>query len=244
MRLGNVGIGTTAPASALDVSGQIKIQGGTPGLGKVLTSDANGLASWSTPAASFSAMTFLTTTGAGTWTVPSGITKVKVTMLGAGAGGASTTCTTGSSAMGVPGAAGGFCMSYLAVTPGAAISYTVGAGGSAGAAGGNTTVSTLGANGGAAGSLLATAGGSTSGCQVGITGAVGQAGGQLNYIVSPSAYGGWGFGGQSAVANSGVGQNGNAAKGYGAGGGGAACTLVNGTYSGGAGANGMILIEY
>ncbi len=45
---GNVGIGTTTPGSKLEVSGQIKITGGSPGAGKVLASDANGLASWST----------------------------------------------------------------------------------------------------------------------------------------------------------------------------------------------------
>lgn len=43
---GDVGIGTTAPAAKLDVAGQVKITGGSPGAGKVLTSDANGLASW------------------------------------------------------------------------------------------------------------------------------------------------------------------------------------------------------
>lgn len=48
---GNVGIGTTNPGAKLDVAGQVKITGGTPGLGKVLTSDATGLASWQTPAA-------------------------------------------------------------------------------------------------------------------------------------------------------------------------------------------------
>jgi hypothetical protein len=44
---GNVGIGTTTPWSKLEVAWQIKITGGTPGLGKILTSDATGLATWS-----------------------------------------------------------------------------------------------------------------------------------------------------------------------------------------------------
>ena len=44
---GNVGIGTSTPAATLDVNGQVKISGGSPGDGKVLTSDASGNASWS-----------------------------------------------------------------------------------------------------------------------------------------------------------------------------------------------------
>ena len=48
-RGGKVGIGTVAPGAALEVAGQVKITGGTPGAGKVLTSDASGLASWTTP---------------------------------------------------------------------------------------------------------------------------------------------------------------------------------------------------
>lgn len=43
---GNVGIGTVSPAVKLEIAGQIKITGGSPGLNKVLTSDAGGLASW------------------------------------------------------------------------------------------------------------------------------------------------------------------------------------------------------
>lgn len=48
---GNVGVGTTTPGAKLEVAGTMKITGGTPGAGKVLTSDATGLASWVTPAA-------------------------------------------------------------------------------------------------------------------------------------------------------------------------------------------------
>lgn len=47
---GNVGIGTTNPGAKLEVAGQVKITGGSPGVNKVLTSDAAGLASWQTPA--------------------------------------------------------------------------------------------------------------------------------------------------------------------------------------------------
>ena len=46
---GNVGIGTTSPGAKLEVAGQVKITGGAPAAGKVLTSDAAGLASWQTP---------------------------------------------------------------------------------------------------------------------------------------------------------------------------------------------------
>lgn len=48
---GNVGMGTATPGSKLEVAGQLKITGGSPGAGKVLTSDATGLASWATPVA-------------------------------------------------------------------------------------------------------------------------------------------------------------------------------------------------
>ncbi len=44
---GNVGIGTTAPAAQLHTTGSVRFAGaGTPGAGKVLTSDASGNATW------------------------------------------------------------------------------------------------------------------------------------------------------------------------------------------------------
>jgi hypothetical protein len=53
---GNVGIGTTSPSAKLEInsstSGAIKIVDGTQGAGKVLTSDANGVATWQATAPS------------------------------------------------------------------------------------------------------------------------------------------------------------------------------------------------
>jgi hypothetical protein len=46
---GKVGIGTTTPGANLEVNGQVKITGGSPAAGRVLTSDAGGLATWQTP---------------------------------------------------------------------------------------------------------------------------------------------------------------------------------------------------
>ncbi|MCO5252181.1 MAG: tail fiber domain-containing protein [Candidatus Kapabacteria bacterium] len=48
LKNGKVGIGTELPTHHLDVSGQVRIRGGNPGAGKVLTSDANGTATWET----------------------------------------------------------------------------------------------------------------------------------------------------------------------------------------------------
>lgn len=46
---GNIGIGSASPSAKLEVAGQVKITGGSPGVGKVLTSDGTGLASWQNP---------------------------------------------------------------------------------------------------------------------------------------------------------------------------------------------------
>ena len=46
---GNIWVGTNAPSTKLDINGQVRIRGGAPGAGKVLMSDATGVATWQTP---------------------------------------------------------------------------------------------------------------------------------------------------------------------------------------------------
>lgn len=72
---GKVGIGISSPTEKLEVNGQVKITGGSPGAGKVLTSDANGLAAWednANPKVGFSA--YLSTT-----TIITNATETKLT---------------------------------------------------------------------------------------------------------------------------------------------------------------------
>jgi len=47
---GNIGIGTTTPEALLDIAGQIRITGGNPASGRILTSSSDGLATWTLPA--------------------------------------------------------------------------------------------------------------------------------------------------------------------------------------------------
>jgi hypothetical protein len=46
VRSGNVGINTIAPTEKLHIAGKLRIEDGTQGVNKVLTSDANGVATW------------------------------------------------------------------------------------------------------------------------------------------------------------------------------------------------------
>jgi hypothetical protein len=83
----------------------------------------------------------LTLTSGTSWTVPSGVTYVNVTLQGGGAGNYFSTTTNGSP----EGRPGQMVSSTLTTTPGASISYSIGAGGTGGGtstpsgAGGTTT---------------------------------------------------------------------------------------------------------
>jgi|694.fasta_scaffold27169_3 hypothetical protein len=92
--------------------------------------------------------------GSGTFTVPAGVTSLKVTVVGGGGGG-------GSANPGANGGAGSTGTAIYAVTPSTGYTYSVGAGGagaasgsanSSGTAGGTTTFLSMSAGGGAAGS--------------------------------------------------------------------------------------------
>lgn len=122
-------------------------------------------------------------TSSGTFTIPSGVTKVKVTVVGGGGGSAgSVSGNTGSG-----GGGGGTAIKWLSsLTPGNTLSVTVGGGGSAGSnapgnggAGGNSsvssgtqTISTITGNGGGAGLAGGTPanGGTASGGDLNIQG--------------------------------------------------------------------------
>jgi hypothetical protein len=54
----NIGINTPSPTNTLDVNGTLRVRGGTPGVGKVLTSDANGVGTWTTNSANYPRITY------------------------------------------------------------------------------------------------------------------------------------------------------------------------------------------
>lgn len=81
-------------------------------------------------------ITAYTTSGSGTFTIPAGITALKITVIGGGSGSGAATACCGD---GTQGGHGGMAVSWLTgLTPGATLSYTVGAG-SAGSSSVNTS---------------------------------------------------------------------------------------------------------
>lgn len=197
-------------------------------------------------------------TSSGTFTVPSGVTSVKVTVIGAGGNGGNGSTPDGFSGGG--GGAGGYIVDYVTVTPGASVTVTVGT--NAGTrtssfAGGTTITAAGGANGGnapnvsTAGTQGLSANSTIFGLQNYNSGI--QRSGTLQTVSAQSPRtssaqltptgdcwnSGFGAGGQ---ARDGSGDARATAIGYGGGGGGGYYfTPYNG---GGAGANGLVIVEW
>lgn len=188
----------------------------------------------------------------GTFTIPTGITQVKVTVVGSGgAGGGSDGTHTGTG-----GSSGGVGIKWLSsLTPGLTLSVTVGTGGtgvsaangnpgnSSSVSSGTQSITTITTNGGGQGSAVTSApsGGGTV-AAAGTGGTINLAGNSADTIWAITA-GGKGagtpfFGGQTGAV---VGSAGNNAVNPGAGGGGAQGT---GPFAGGNGANGIVIFEW
>jgi len=197
-------------------------------------------------------------TSSGTWTCPPGVTKVFVECWGAGGGGGSRT----SNGRAGGGGGGAYSCSTLTVIPGNSYTITVGTGGSATNDGGPTVFHSnwVKADGGKGAALNSSTGGSAglgSNCIGsfwfnGGTGANGGSnGGGGGGGAGSRAAGSNGSsqnGGNGGLANGGKGGNGATSNGngspganYGAGGGGAERTT--GTRTGGAGANGLLIVS-
>jgi hypothetical protein len=182
-------------------------------------------------------------TSSGTFTIPTGITAVKVTVVGGGGAGG------GGSAGGGGGGGGGSAIKYLtSLTPGNTLTVTVGAaGGTSSVASGTQSITTVSATGGSAGTVGSVntaaaggAGGVGSNGDLNIGGDGGNHGMYLASFCPALIVGGTGgssiLGGGAAGLTTGAGVAGRA---YGGGGSGRADSG-----SGGAGAAGVVLIEW
>lgn len=199
-------------------------------------------------------------TSSGTFTIPSGISDVKVTVIGGGGNGGQgkgTSAGSGAQGYGGSGGAGAVAIGFLSgMTAGNTLSVTVGAiAGTSSVASGTQTITTIqcvggtsGGNGTATASCVpafgtAGAGGAATGATINIKGQNALRGLTASNGGYPGGIGGstiYGTGGQSP---SGPANNGVAGLGYGAGGSGG-CALWNTTNAGGAGTAGIVIFEW
>lgn len=192
-------------------------------------------------------------TGSGTFTIPPGVTAVKVTIIGSGgAGGGATSILTGAG-----GGSGGIAIKILTgLTPGNTLAVTVGAAGAAasGAIGGNgnpstvasgtQTIATITANGGIGGQTSTSIPGPGGGAAISTGGDINGGGTPAQFVTTASTFGGaggatmlGGAGGFAAGSSAGV----AAVANTGSGGGGAG---VGATNAGGNGGAGLVLFEW
>lgn len=144
---GRLGINRMAlPSYTLDVNGDIntagalRVNGNQGSSGQVLRSNGDGTMGWG-DMCDYKYYEIFRATGAGTWTVPAGVTRICIEIWGAGGGGA----------IYGGGGGGGYIKAYFTVTPGSSVSYIIATGGSGGsfagssANAGGTSTATVGA---------------------------------------------------------------------------------------------------
>ena len=129
-----------------------------------------GLSVFPAPSAASKTMFRTTLTSGTSWTVPTGVTYVNVTLFGGGGGGGWSGGSASGDAPGLQGHGGSVISSTLSTTPGASIAYAIGAGGagstgnSLGSTGGTTTFTgATSADGGTGGAPAGSGGASTNG---------------------------------------------------------------------------------
>lgn len=202
----------------------------------------------------------ITTTGTSTFTVPSGINKVHVRLVGAGGGGGSETCSSANESCGASGGGGGgYSEGFIDVTGTTSVQVFVGSGGAGGSntVGANGGWSTFGTNGfymygnggvggGANSSDAGSSGGTASGGYLNITGGTSGEGTQV-VISSNANFGGLGgssfFGTNSGMCVSGQ-STGYTGTIYGTGGSGGCSSQASGIGNGGVGAQGIIIVTW
>lgn len=207
--------------------------------------------------------TVLTTGTAQTYTVPTGIRRIKVHVQGPGGGGGGSDQSAAGCGCGGGGGAGGYAWKVYSVTPGQTFTYTVGLKGAGGLAGNNAgsngtansvfdsggtpVTGALGTGGGsmAVGTSLAAANAGTGGAATGgDVNIAGQSGGTGYRFANANLIGG--IGASSTIGAGGFtihGTTSSAATGYGAGGAGSMEFANQTDRAGGDGANGVIIIE-
>jgi hypothetical protein len=236
IKTNNTGSGGTTAVTITTAGG---VAFGTSGTaygtsGQVLTSAGNAPPTWS--AVSPITTPDVKTTGtSATWTIPAGITKVRITVVaGGGAGGAGNAANGGGG-----GGGGGTAIKTLTgLTPGNTLIYSVGAAASTSqVASGTETITTISATGGSAGGTTT---GGTGG--VGSNGDlnIGGGGGNAGCTDGDGVSGIPGAGGSSTLGGGGAASkatNGSAGRAYGGGGSG-------GVGSGGGGNAGVVIFEY
>ena len=201
--------------------------------GNILTSNGT---TWTSAAAasSYAGPSSQLFTSNGTFTVPAGITQVRITVVGGGGGGGGCSNNPCDATEGGIGGFGGSSIAYVTgLTPGGTISITVGAAGTAGGSGGgaggtggtSSAASYASATGGTGGNYNQTGGSSTPG--------VGSLG-RFNASGSPN----YGYANRRTTNGNGI-----AGTGYGSGGGNG-WSNNNGNKSGGAGGGGMVQVEW